>query len=68
MSFRTVALITASIVISMAGVASVTTDAYATAPHHTTKLHHHHHYKPGPPKHPGQVQHKRTPAANSSKE
>lgn len=56
MSFRTVVLIAASIVIGVAGVSAVITEAFARTPAGTTRLHHHHHHH-GTVHHSGQVRH-----------
>jgi hypothetical protein len=44
MSFRTIVSIAASVIIGIACIATVSTDAFATAPHHMTHLHGHGHH------------------------
>jgi hypothetical protein len=56
MSLRTIALIAAAVIIGIAGIVTVSTDASA-APAGTTRLHHHKHHHGHTVHHSGQVRH-----------
>ena len=55
MSFRTIVLIAASVIIGTACNATVSTEVFARVPAGTTRLHHHH--RQGTIHHSGQVHH-----------
>jgi len=63
MSFQTVVLIAASVIVGIACTATVSTEVFARVPAGTTRLHHHHHYHhQDTVHHSGQVRHPQTPA------
>ena len=65
MTFRTIGLIAASVIIGTASIVITSAQTFARTPAGTTRLHHHHHHKGV--HHSGQVQAK-PPASSATKQ